>query len=107
MRRSAPALLLAVVALAACGSDEPTTNSSATNLTVTVDSDGAQGQPAKQLKLDCGAAGASAACKVAEGLTEADFAPTPANMACTMIFAGPETATVSGTLHGAAINAKF
>ena len=109
MVRSAPALLLAAVVFGACGSDEPTTAqpSGHANLSITVDNDGAQGQPAKELKLDCAKPSDSAACKVAAGMTAADFAPTPANQACTMIFAGPETATVSGTLHGTAVDAKF
>ncbi len=74
---------------------------------MTVDNDGDGGAAAKQLKLDCAQPSDSAACKVASGMTEDDFAPTPANQACTMIFAGPETATVTGTLHGTAIDAKF
>src|SRR4051794_12455215 len=109
MLRSASAVLVAAALLAGCGSDEPTTAqpSALANLTITLDNDGAQGQPAKQLKLDCAKPSDSQACKVVAGMTAADFAPTPANQACTMIFAGPETATVSRTLHGTAVDAKF
>jgi hypothetical protein len=35
------------------------------------------------------------------------FAPVPANTACSMIYGGPETATITGTVNGHKINSKF
>jgi hypothetical protein len=110
MRRSAPALLAAAaLAVTACGSDEPatTTSNGLANLTVTLDNDGPKGQPAKELKLTCDRASDSPACKTVATITQSDLAPTPKDMACTMIFAGPETATITGTLRGSAVDAKF
>jgi hypothetical protein len=109
MRRSAPALLAAAALFAACGSDEPTASppQGLANLTVTLDNDGPKGAPAKELELTCENAGDSQACKTVSTLTTQDLAPTPANMACTQIFAGPETASITGTLRGSPVNAKF
>jgi hypothetical protein len=107
MRRSAPALLAAAALFAACGSDEPTASQGLANLTVTLDNDGPKGAPAKELKLSCDKATDSNACKTVATITQADLAPTPANMACTQIFGGPETATITGTLRGDAVHARF
>src|SRR4051812_48163282 len=110
MRRSAPALLAAAALFAACGSDEPSSPDSTAglaNLTVTLDNDGAKGAPAKQLKLSCEKPTDSQACKTVATITTRDLAPTPANMACTQIFGGPETATITGTLRGSSVNARF
>jgi hypothetical protein len=108
MRRSAPALLAVAALLAACGTDEPsTTPEGLANLTVTLDNDGPKGAPAHQLKLTCDKPADSQACQTVATITHNDLAPTPANMACTQIFAGPETATITGTLRGSAVNAKF
>jgi hypothetical protein len=109
MRRSAPALLAAAALFAACGSDEPakTTSSGLANLTVTLDNDGPKGAPAKELKLSCEKPTDSQACKTVSAITRDDLAPTPAGMACTQIFGGPETATITGTLRGSAVSARF
>jgi hypothetical protein len=111
MRRLAPAVLAAAALLAGCGSDEPTPaaqgNGELANLTVTVDSDGEQGAPAKQLELNCKAPTDSAACGAAAGVSTADLAPTPKDQACTQIFGGPETASIKGTIRGNAVDATF
>jgi hypothetical protein len=107
MRRSAPALLAAAALFAACGTDEPSASSGLANLTVTLDHDGPKGAPAKELKLNCDQPADSAACKTVATITKQDLAPTPKGMACTQIFGGPETATITGTLRGSAVDAKF
>jgi hypothetical protein len=109
MRRSAPALLAAAALFAACGTDEPatTSGSSLAKLTVTLDNDGPKGAPAKELKLSCEQPADSQACKTVSTITRKDLAPTPAGMACTQIFGGPETATITGTLRGDAVHARF
>jgi hypothetical protein len=95
--------LLAAALLAACGSETPAA-APATNLVVTVDQDGAHGsQPAKTVHLRCPGAG----CALTKRFTVKDFAPTPPDQACSMIYGGPETATVKGTLRGSQIQASF
>jgi hypothetical protein len=108
MRRIAPALIAAAL-LAGCGGEEATTPRSAglANLTIRVDEDGAKGAPARELQLTCDKPADSAACKTAAELTRADLAPTPGDQACTQIFGGPETATITGTLRGDSVDARF
>jgi hypothetical protein len=102
MRTLAPALL--AVALAACGSETPAAAPKATALVVRVDQDGPHGSAkAHTARVRCPGAG----CKVTKHLTAKDFAATPPEQACSMIFGGPETATVKGTLRGRAVDARF
>lgn len=44
---------------------------------------------------------------VCDALTPELLAPTPAGQACTMIFGGPETATITGMLRGVDVDAAF
>jgi hypothetical protein len=103
MRTLALALLAAAL-LAACGSETPAASSADTNLLVRVDRDGPHGaKPARSVRVRC----PGAHCAATQGLTVKDFAPTPTGVACSMIYGGPETATVKGTLRGTAVNARF
>ena len=102
MRILALALLATVVA--ACGNETtPSSPAPATNLLVRVDPDGKGSAAAKTARVRCPGAG----CKLTGKLTKHDFAPTPPGQACSMIYGGPETATVKGTLRGDAIDARF
>jgi hypothetical protein len=97
-------LLAAALLAAACGSESPAGSAPATNLVVTVDQDGAHGsRPAKTVRLRCPGTG----CALTKQVTPKDFAPPRPDVACNMIYGGPETATVKGTLRGAAIDASF
>ena len=51
--------------------------------------------------------GASAACGALEGINADVFKPVPADQSCTMIYGGPETATVKGTVNGERVDAEF
>jgi hypothetical protein len=96
--------LLAAALLAACGSETAPATAPTTNLVVTVDPDGARGsQPAKTVRLRCPGAG----CSLTKKFTVKDFAPPRPDVACNMIYGGPETATVDGTLRGRRIQARF
>lgn len=96
--------LLAAALLAACGSETPAAAPTATNLVVTVDPDGAHGsQPAKTVRLRCPGAG----CALTKRFTVKDFAPPRPDQACSMIYGGPETATIEGTLRGSHVQATF
>jgi hypothetical protein len=107
-----PALSVVAIAivLAACGSSDvqssagggsstppPASTAPATSLNVTV-------------WADANSAAAPTTTTVTAtppGATAADFAPPPADQACTMIYGGPGKATVTGTLGGAPIDATF
>jgi len=54
--------------------------------------------------IDCDDAGMANIC---QALTPALLAPVPPDQACTMIYGGPETATIIGTLRGSAVEAEF
>lgn len=41
------------------------------------------------------------------GAAEDPWAPVPEDMACTMVFGGPQTATVRGTWNGVAVDTTF
>ncbi|WP_155848632.1 serine protease inhibitor [Arthrobacter sp. 35W] len=72
---------------------------------------------AKETLLNCAGAEAlpgstvadpAAACAAIESYGAAAFAPaTPDTTMCTMQYAGPATASITGTFHGASVNASF
>jgi hypothetical protein len=111
MRRLLLPLLL-TASLAACGSDEATPSAGKdaklASLTVTVDDDGAKGSgAARELELECEEPTDSQACGAAAGVSAADVRETSGDTACTMIYGGPEEATIKGTIRGAEIDASF
>ena len=81
------------------------------DLAVTV-SDDTTAEPLTAL-LRCGGAGTSthpkaeAACAAVGAVGAAGFAPVPKDAVCTQIYGGPETARVTGTLDGVAVDATF
>ena len=109
----APRIVLSCVlalALAGCG-DEPGSaapdGGGFAQLVVTVDPDGKDPGPAKEVRLSCSSPRESAACAEADRLRPADLAPADPAKACTEQFGGPETARVRGRLNGRAVDARF
>jgi len=105
-------LLLAAIPLPGCGSassDSETPATPSTSLTIT-----ARGEPGAEpivRTLTCDPAGGTlddpaTACTRLAALAQ-PFAETPADTACTEIYGGPETATVTGTFEGAALSTRF
>ena len=92
------ALAVAAVLLAACGEDEerPAAPASGTSLQVVVHPEGPDGPKRERTVTDA-----------PPGLTAGDLAPTDPKTACTQIYGGPATATVSGTLRGEPVEAEF
>jgi hypothetical protein len=89
--------------------DPTQTPASTTRLDVTVQSD--ETAPPKQWTLTCDPPGGdhpdpAAACAALEK-GKAPFAPVPKDMACTEIFGGPQTATITGTWRGEQVNASY
>jgi hypothetical protein len=97
MRRSV--LLGMLVALAGCGAEErPAAPAASTSLVVTIDADG--DGPAAPEKSRC----AGGAC--AE-VPERAFEPVSKRTPCTDLYGGPQTASVTGTLRGRPVSARF
>ena len=93
MRRLALALAAVALLGTACGSDEPTPASAETDLAelaVTVDATATRHAAPRSCTLTCKAPTDSEACGAAAGVSAADLAPTPDDMACTQIYGGPE-----------------
>ena len=128
MRTAVPlAVTLSLVALVGCGNevgagsgdgatgptDQPTkgvrtVDDEGTELTVVVAGTGGGRQ---RYTLTCRPAGGDhpapdAACRALDALDD-PFAPVPADQACTEIYGGPQTASVTGTLRGEPVDAEF
>ncbi len=114
-------LLLAIVlpALASCGTGTPGGESPApgepadatgTDLVIAVISDA--GAEPRELTLTCDPPGgdhpnAAAACDRLAQAGAQVFEPVPADQACTEIYGGPQTATITGTDDGIDVDASF
>jgi hypothetical protein len=97
-------LLAALALFAGCGEDdEQAAAPPLADLSITVN----DGSKTKTAQVRCDSAADSSACRAADSLKADAFAPTPGDRACTEIYGGPERATVKGTLHGEAIDARF
>jgi hypothetical protein len=109
MRVLALALVAAAV-LAACGkaAERPDGPAGVADLTVTVDPDGPHGSAApRKLHLSCTKPDQSDACGAAAGVSQADLRPTPAKVACSQLYSGPQTASIVGILRGQRVDAHF
>ena len=105
-------LLLCLLALvvAGCGEEEQAAapDPARIDLVVRVDDDGPDGpEPARRARVRCSRGDPARACRAAEALAPDDFAPVDPMTACTEIFGGPQTATVTGRLRGARVDARF
>ena len=108
------ASLVLLLALAGCGGEVEAGGGSAsgepaptTRLTVSVDPDGDGPEPAKRAAVTCGGGRDDRKCAAVAKLRPEDFEPAPDDVACTELFGGPQTATVSGTLDGTAVEGRF
>jgi len=97
---------LVLLGLCGCGAESARDEGSApaTRLTVRVDPDGKGPEPAAQSRVTCPG---DPACAAVAKLRPADFEPVPGDVACTEQFGGPQTATVTGTLDGRDVDARF
>ena len=124
-RRARVLLLAALIALVAagCGSESDdggaagggggggsTETTPTTELTVTFWSQGKDG-PSREATLTCDPAGGThpnpqKACDLLAADPDA-LEPVPQDVACTLIYGGPEVATIVGTIDGEKVNATF
>lgn len=116
------ATVSATAALVACGSEVSTSGevpseegsasvSAEPRTRLTIDVLPAPGKAPRTFALTCDPIGGDhpdpeAACRRLDTL-DRPLAPVPAGAMCTEIFGGPQTATVSGTLHGDPVEASF
>jgi hypothetical protein len=109
--RFLPLALICAATLAACGSEGAAVgpaDAGLADIVVRVDDDGAKGpDAARQLTLRCETPTQSKACGAAAGVSQSDLAPPPGDRACTQIYGGPQTASISGTLRGDHVDASF
>ena len=107
--RSLALVVVAALPLQACGSSSSEPAGPPTSLTITARS----GPGAKPIvrTLTCDPPGGTVAnsqraCERLAALEDA-FAETPPDTACTELYGGPESATVTGTFDGSAISTTF
>ena len=99
-----------LIALASCNNGENDQPGTSTDLTITVTAD--EGATPVVMKLECDPPGGdhpqpAEACEQINEAGSGIFQPVAKDQACTMIFGGPQTATVEGSYRGAPINATF
>lgn len=87
-----------------------TAASVAADLTITVQA-GPDAEP-ETFTLTCDPPGGSysdpaAGCEFLSTVEEDAFEPVPADVVCTQIYGGPQTASITGTWQGSQINAAF
>jgi hypothetical protein len=118
--RDVAAISVALLALGGCGGadatttggstvTDPRTTGAATELTITVD-DGAGKQSTVQLTCDPAGgdhADPQGACDVLEREGDKALPPVPKDQMCTAIFGGAQTARITGTWRGKAVEAEL
>ena len=94
-----------MVTLAGCGGRTDGVDGPATVVDLTYSAGGA----VKTQTLDCvgTAAEQGASCALLKKLPASAFEPVPKDAMCTMIYGGPETATIKGQIDGKKVDAKF
>jgi hypothetical protein len=112
--------LAALAALAACGSSESSDGGSgsggsgapAAKTSLTIDVTPGEGAEPKTYTLTCDPAGGDhpqpeQACDAIAAAGASVFEPVPSDTACTMVFGGPQKATITGTYRGKDVDASF
>lgn len=95
-----------LVALAGCGGgSQPGAAGSATAVKLTYSAGGV----VKTRTLDCAtpAANDKPSCDLLKKLPTSAFEPVPKGVACTMLYGGPEVATIKGSVNGAKVDATY
>jgi len=107
-------LLASVALLASCGGSgdalEPGADQGlVADLRVTVRPEG-RGGFERVRRVECARLGEDAIdrrCRLLGGLEPQDLAPAPPRTACTQVYGGPATASVTGELRGKRVSASF
>ena len=109
MRRLALTFLAVAVLAAGCGEDDeqPAAKPAVADLRVQVDPDGKGSRPARSTTVRCSSAEESPQCEKVAALRLADIEPPSRAIACTELYGGPQTATITGTLRGERVDLKL
>ena len=110
MRRLALTCLAVALFATACGEDDEqpaTAPAAVADLRVAVDADGKGGKPARERAVRCESAEESALCRKLAALKLAEIEPASRATACTELYGGPQTATISGTLRGEPVDLEL
>ena len=99
------ALLAALLTLAACGDATPATPR--TDVRVTYDRDGADGRPARTVRVRCPSRRHAAACRRLARLPSSAFRPVPRTAICAEVFGGPQTGRIAGVVRGRRVDARY
>ncbi len=99
-----------LLALTACNNGEDDQPGTSTDLKITVVAD--EGAKPVVMRLLCDPPDGdhpqpAEACKAIKAAGSGVFSPVPKDQACTMIYGGPQTATISGSYKGAHIESSF
>ena len=99
-----------LVVLSGCNSGSDDQPGTSTDLTITVTAD--EGVTPVVMQLECDPPGGdhpqpAEACRKIKAAGLGVFQPVPTNQACTMIYGGPQKATVSGSYKGARVEGEF
>jgi hypothetical protein len=116
VHRFAAAIAVAalLVTIGGCGKSEPSSSASGdvpkTSLTITLVSD--EGVDPKVTTLTCDPAGGNnpqpaQACAALKKAGAEVFKPVPKSQVCSMLYGGPQTASVRGSYEGKHVNATF
>jgi hypothetical protein len=101
------ALIVVAAVLAGCGGDDeeparpPATPAAEGSLELVFRRD--DGATPRRLTFRC----PGPDCRLLERINREAIEPTPADVACTEIYGGPQTARLTGTLDGRRIDARF
>jgi hypothetical protein len=100
---------VAGIAFVGCGDDESAAEPAAadTQLRISLDLDGPGGKAPRTAEVICEPDTDTGPCRQVGELDAADLAPVRPTQPCTEIYGGPATATITGTLHGEAVDATL
>lgn len=95
-----------LLAIAGCGGGHKDGVDGAANV---IDLTYSAGGAVKKQALDCATPSANdkPSCDLLAKLPTSVFKPVPAGQACTLIYGGPETATIKGTIKDVKVDATF
>lgn len=101
---------MVLLAMTGCGKGPDAGSTDSTSLKISVVAD--EGAPAKVMTLRCDPTGgshpqAAQACAVLAKAGAKVFKPVPKSQACSMLYGGPQTATVTGSYRGRKVDATF
>lgn len=110
MRKTTVLVAALLLAVGGCNNGEDDQPGTSTDLMITVTAD--EGATPVKMRLVCDPPGgdhpqATEACAKLKEAGAKIFDPVPKDQACTMIFGGPQTATIEGSYKGAPVNASF